>query len=109
MRFTERLKSMMTEAQAVRESLAFHDPSVRESISTPDAERGERLLHLRSGQRWNELVAEAGELIADVRDGKRPDWHLREAMTTSDFPELFGDLLYRQLLGNFRAFPSTIS
>ena len=109
MRFTERLKSMMTEAQAVRESLAFHDPSVRESISTPDAERGERLLHLRSGQRWNELVAEAGELIADVRDGKSPDWHLREAMTTSDFPELFGDLLYLQLLGNFRAFPSTIS
>jgi hypothetical protein len=52
-------------------------------------------------------VHQLASIIADVQKGRRPDWHLREAMGTDDFPLLFGDLLYRQLLGNYMPWPVT--
>lgn len=50
-------------------------------------------------------LAEAADLIADVLDGRRPMYHLQEALTTSDFPLLFGDILDRQLLAAYREIP----
>jgi hypothetical protein len=50
-------------------------------------------------------LAEAAKLVGEVYQGKRPAYHLREAMTTSDFPQLFGDILDRQLLANYREAP----
>lgn len=47
-------------------------------------------------------LAEAATLIAEVTSGRRPAWQLQEAMTTSDFPQLFGDVLDRQLLANYQ-------
>jgi hypothetical protein len=44
---------------------------------------------------------EAMQFVGEVESGKRPMEHLREAMTTSDFPILFADVLDRQLLGYF--------
>jgi hypothetical protein len=41
--------------------------------------------------------------VADDLEGRRPLHHLREAMTTSDFPLLFADILDRQLLANYEA------
>jgi hypothetical protein len=52
-------------------------------------------------------LAEAATLIADVYDGRKPGRLLAEAMTTSDFPYLFGDVLDRQLLANYREVPAT--
>ena len=103
MGFREHMRGVMAEARSVRDSLTFGQEG--DSVGP---EKGYKLIRER-GQRWNEMVVEMGGLMADVMEGKRPDWHLKEAMTTSDFPLLFGDLLYRQLQGNYRAFPSTIS
>lgn len=57
--------------------------------------------------RYMEHLREAASLYADVLDGRRPMHYLREAMTTSDFPNLFGDILDRQLLGAYREFPTS--
>ena len=54
------------------------------------------------------LLAEAAALIADVQRGRRPAYLLQEAMTTSDFPYLFGDILDRQMLAAYQEFPSDI-
>lgn len=55
---------------------------------------------------YPQRLAEAAKLVADVIQGKRPSYHLREAMTTSDFPYLFGDILDRQLLASYQSAPS---
>lgn len=54
-------------------------------------------------------LAEAAAFMADVVDGSRPATQLLEALTTSDFPLYFGDVLDRQVLANYRAFPATWS
>lgn len=48
-------------------------------------------------------LSEATDLVARVYAGKTPVYRLREAMTTSDFPFLFGDIIDRQLLANYQA------
>lgn len=50
-------------------------------------------------------LAEAAAFIAAVYQGKRPVWQLQEALTTSDFANLFGDVLDRQLLANYSEAP----
>lgn len=55
------------------------------------------------------LLAEAADLIADVVSGRRPMHRLQEAMTTSDFPNLFGDVLDRQLLARYLETPQVWS
>ncbi len=57
-------------------------------------------------QQYMRRLAEAAKLVADVVDGRKPAYRLKEAMSTSDFPYLFGDVLDRQLLANYREFPS---
>lgn len=53
------------------------------------------------------LLVEAAEFMKEVLDGKRPAHQLAEAMTTSDFPVLFGDILDRQILANYREYEPT--
>lgn len=50
-------------------------------------------------------LVEAAEFIGEVESGKRPMSHLKEAMTTSDFPLMFADVLDRQLLGYWNEVP----
>lgn len=71
-----------------------------------DAGRGVRNTP-HGGPNYPKRLAEAAKLIADVFEGKRHPHILQEAMTTSDFPLLFGDILDRQLLANYREWPST--
>lgn len=66
---------------------------------------GQGVHSMRRGAEYGKKLAEAAQLIADVMQGKRPTYVLREAMTTSDFPYLFGDILDRQLLANYREWP----
>lgn len=56
---------------------------------------------------YNHKLLEAVRLIADVNSGHRPTYLLREALGTADFPNLFGDILDRQLLSNYRETPQT--
>ena len=52
-------------------------------------------------------LAEAADLYASVLSGRRPAYYLKEAMTTSDFPVLFGDILDRQILAEFQEYEPT--
>jgi len=55
-----------------------------------------------AGPAYTGRLREASAFIADVYTGRRAGWQLREAMTTSDFPILFGDILDRQVLAEYR-------
>lgn len=52
-------------------------------------------------------LAEFATLLADVVSGKRDVYFLKEAMGISDFPLMFGDVLERTLLANYREWPVT--
>lgn len=56
---------------------------------------------------YHKKIAEAAKFLADIRTGRRPLYHLQEAMTTSDFPNLFGDILDRQVLANYQEAPQS--
>lgn len=47
-------------------------------------------------------LLEAMNFVREVEEGRKPLSLLKEAMTTSDFPLLFGDILDRQMLGAYR-------
>lgn len=104
MRLTDKLRDIGNEARRVRESLTFSNPNSPNFNSGLGISRGDRLVR-GHGPQWDAMVAECAELLRDVYTGRRPSWHIREALTTSDFPLLFGDLLYRQLLGNYMPYP----
>lgn len=55
---------------------------------------------------YRRKLVETARFVADIIDGRRPAYQLREALTTSDFPLLFGDILDRQVLANYREWPS---
>jgi hypothetical protein len=59
------------------------------------------------GQNYSTMLAEAAKLVADVYAGRKYASVLKEAMSTSDFPYLFGDILDRQLLAAYQQAPST--
>jgi hypothetical protein len=52
-------------------------------------------------------LAEAATFVGQIMEGKRPMRHLQEAMSTSDFPVLFGDVLDRQLLAGYEEIQPT--
>ena len=107
---TDKLKGMAKEAAAVRESLSASRFLSAGSFAKEGEGRESGRMILGPGSnnpRWVSRVMECADLISAVKRGRRPDWHLKEAMTVSDFPLLFGDLLYRQLLGNYEPWPVT--
>jgi len=60
----------------------------------------------RDDPRYHRSLAEAAELYAGVLSGRTPMHRMQEAMSTSDFPLLFGDILDRQMLGAYAEWPS---
>jgi hypothetical protein len=46
-------------------------------------------------------LAETQKFLNDIKTGRRKFWQFEEAMSTSDFPILMGDILDRQLLGGY--------
>lgn len=67
---------------------------------------GQRIRSRAQDPKYLSKLAEAAQFIADVHDGKRPLYHLKEAMSTSDFPTLFADVLDRQLLAEYQDYPA---
>jgi hypothetical protein len=63
---------------------------------------GNRIRSRERDPKYMNLLGEAANLVADVVEGRRGMHVLREAMSTSDFPTLFADILDRQLLANYR-------
>ena len=50
-------------------------------------------------------LAEAATFLSEIYNGTRKIWQLQEALTTSDFPILFGDIIDRQILANYTEAP----
>lgn len=59
----------------------------------------------RADPRHKAKLKEAYDFYQEIVRGQRPAWQLEEAMTTSDFPLLFGDILQRELLGGYAGMP----
>lgn len=64
---------------------------------------GRRVQHRATGAQ----VAEVARFMTAVDRGDVTARQFREVMSTSDFPNLFGDVLSRQLLAEYRAWPTT--
>lgn len=60
---------------------------------------------LKESAAYVEKLARTIEFLAEIKRGRRPMRHLSEAMTTSDFPLLFGDVLDKLVLANYRETP----
>lgn len=65
-----------------------------------------RRAKLAENQQYNQKLLEAAKLYAKVLNGDRfASFQFQEAMSTSDFPNLFGDILDRQILAAYRQQP----
>lgn len=91
-------------------------PTLNETIDTMDAAQadiretfsGQERAGRRAGDPdYERNLVEAWQFVRQVESGKRPLWQLREALTTSDFQNLFGDVLQRQLLDRYAEWPTT--
>lgn len=80
------------------------DPGFVTSITQTRKRRASRDNPKRAA--YNRALVEAMRLIDRVRDGFLPDHWLREAMSTSDFPVLFGDVIDRTTLGFYAELPA---
>jgi phage major head subunit gpT-like protein len=69
-------------------------------------EDGTSVRNAKAIKKQNQAVTEALRIINDVMEGKSHAGVLREAMTSDDFAYIFGDILDRQLLANYREAPS---
>lgn len=61
----------------------------------------------KSNPLYKKRLVEAAKLLRDARTSSWKALAVKEAMTTSDFPLLFGDILDRQLLAGYNDYPVT--
>jgi len=69
------------------------------------AREGRSVRGRRNDPKYKEALLEATRLYQRVLDGRTPVWRLQEAMTTSDFQYLFGDIIDRQMLAAYQRTP----
>lgn len=93
----------MSEFLDLLETLRAEDASAQRLFG--DAGQSVRRLR-RDTPIYKRAIVEAAELVAAVYTGRTPMYRLQEAMSTSDFPLLFGDILDRQLLGMYSEWPT---
>jgi hypothetical protein len=53
-------------------------------------------------QAYMKKLTEAAKFLGEVKKGTRPVYHLQEALSTSDFPFLYGDILDRVMLTRYQ-------
>jgi len=57
--------------------------------------------------RFQRRLVETVRFLHGIYTGQIPRYHLQEAMSTSDFPLLFGTIIQRQTLASYREWPAT--
>ena len=87
------------------ESLKAADASVDTLLKDVKGDRKASKNRDRNDPKYLKDLAEVANFTADVFEGRRPTYHLQEAMSRSDFPLLFGDLIDRQMIGTYREYP----
>jgi hypothetical protein len=93
----------MSEFLDLLETVKAEDASFQRMFG--DAGTGVRSMR-RDDPRYKRSLAEAAKLIEQVVNGRAPMHRLQEAMSTSDFPLLFGDIIDRSMLGTYEQWPS---
>ncbi|MGH9196702.1 MAG: hypothetical protein ACRD1T_13285, partial [Acidimicrobiia bacterium] len=94
----------MPEFLELIETIKGEDADVKRIFSADDG-KGIRSLTKRESPIYMARLVEAADFVAEIATGQRPVHHFTEAMTTSDFPLLFGDILDRMVLGGYREYP----
>lgn len=74
---------------------------------TSDGSRSVSASRRAADVRWNDRLLKFAEVLSKVQSGRLPNWVLKEAMTTADFPLLFGDVIDRAILANYQATNNT--
>lgn len=69
------------------------------------AREGRRVRGGRNNPQYKQSLLEAARLYEGVLTGRIRSDRLQEAMTTSDFPYLFGDIIDRQMLASYQHMP----
>lgn len=69
------------------------------------AREGRRVRGGRNTPQYKQSLLEAARLYEGVLAGRLPSHRLAEAMTTSDFSFLFGDIIDRQMLASYQHMP----
>lgn len=98
MEFLELIESMDAERASVQQLFGGEGTAVREATANN---------RRRYGPKYDALLTEAINLVKAVVSGRKPMHYLREAMSTSDFPLLFGDTIDRMMLAQWRAYEPT--
>lgn len=98
--FLNTLKDIKDETVDASQATPSFTESTKQSISTL-AERA------KQNPERQRKFAETAQLVGGVISGRYPSYMLQEAMTTSDFPLLFGDVMDRLLLAGYRHAPAT--
>ncbi|MGR3219623.1 MAG: phage major capsid protein [Candidatus Anammoxibacter sp.] len=86
------------------ESVKQEEASAQRLFTQDD---GVGVKRMRKGKNYLKSFAEAAKLVSRVYSGNLPFRWFQEAMSTDDFPFLFGDILDRQLLANYQETPQT--
>lgn len=108
---------MPATAAAVREGFDLIRSDLRSNVESDMlrlddiiAASGPRLSkRARSDPDYLAKLGETATFLADVLDGRVSTYWLQEALSTSDFPILMGDILDRQLLGRYQEIQPTWS
>jgi hypothetical protein len=95
---------MAIELLDLLETMRAEDASVQRLFTSNDG-RGVRSMR-RDDPRYQRSFAEALALYSGVIEGRAPMYRLQEAMSTSDFPLLMGDIIDRSLLGYYNEWPT---
>jgi hypothetical protein len=105
---------MPATALAVREGMDLIRGDLRSNVESDMARlddiiaaSGRRLSNRRADPEYLTKLGEAANFLADVLDGRTDPYYLKEALSTSDFPILMGDILDRQLLGRYQEIAPT--
>lgn len=93
------MAEMLEVIETLRQEEADVSKLFEKDLGTPVAHKAKRIQPA-------DLLG-AARFIEQVEKGKRPMYHLKEAMTTSDFPLMFADIIDRQMLGQYNSLPQT--
>lgn len=89
------------------ETVRSEDASTSRLFNSNDGRSASGIRHMRRDDpRYLRSLSEANRLYDDVLTGRTPMYRLTEAMSTSDFPFLFGDIIDRELLGRYAEWPT---
>ena len=91
----------MADFLEVVESIKVQEASVQKIFGS----EGKSARTGKNSAEYMRRLAETAQFVSDIYTGRRPAYQLKEALGTSDFPYLFGDVIDRQVLQNYNETP----